>query len=255
MNPLVVAASLVVALATSELGAQAARSQPARASRVELEALAARYAQEASAASMKADDRRQTLSDEEAIRNRLRSGDFRVGDRIVLRVTGSTSISDTLSVTADRAVRIPEIGEVSLDGVLRSELQRHLDTEIARLIRGAVVTAEPLTRLAVLGEVRTPGFIHLPGESLLSDIISAAGGPTAAGSLDLASVRRAGKTLVPSGAFAKALASGATIEDLDIRSGDEVFVNARRPFNWTQLAQTTAILIGSAAGIIALQHR
>ena len=160
-----------------------------------------------------------------------------------------------MSVTTARTVRIPEAGDISVDGVLRAELQQYLNTQLARYVRNTVVNVEPLTRLAVLGEVRAPGFVQVPSQSLLSDVISAAGGPTATGRLDRAIVRRSGRTLVPPAAFARALAAGATLDDLDVKAGDEIVLDPKRAFNWAQLAQTTAILLGSAATIVAIQHR
>jgi protein involved in polysaccharide export with SLBB domain len=109
--------------------------------------------------------------------------------------------------------------------------------------------------LAVVGEVRSPGYVHVPSQSLLSDVISAAGGPTVTGNLQRVTIRRDGQTLLPPDRVTKALAAGATLDDLQVHAGDEVVVEARRSFNWTQMFQTTAILIGSAATIIAIQRR
>ena len=236
------------------LAAQSEARSAAYATRAQLESVATICARRAAEA-RDASDRAASLDEEKDLRARLRNGDFRVGDRIVLRISGGATALDTLSVTPERGLAIPDAGDVPLDGVLRSELQDHLNAQVSRYLRNAVVRAEPLTRLAVLGEVRAPGFVHVPGRALLSDVISAAGGPLATGSLERVSVRRAGQVVVSSGAFAKALSDGVTVDDLNLRGGDEVLVEPKRAFHWTQLLQTTAIVIGSAATIIAIQHR
>jgi protein involved in polysaccharide export with SLBB domain len=244
-----------LSLAISLAGAQQASPSRLYATRVELQAMLAQTVSQAADPNRSASERAQSSNDEQELRERLETGDFRVGDRIVLRIAGNTTAVDTLNVTAARSLRIPDAGDVSLEGVLRSELDDHLNSAIGRFVRNTVVRAQPLTRLAVLGEVRTPGFVHVPSQALLSDVISAAGGPTPGGNLDRGMIRRAGKQLVSSAAFARGLAGGATLDDLGIRAGDEIVIGGKRSFNWAQLAQTTAILIGSAATIIAIQNR
>lgn len=243
------------AIAASPLSGQEAMHATAYSTRAELESIVAARASEASDPKRRSDERAQASSQASQLRERLASGDFRVGDRIVIRISGGATAIDTISVTAARVLRIPDAGDVSLDGVLRSELDERLNTQLARYFRNATVHAQPLTRLAVVGEVRNPGFVHVPSQALLSDVISAAGGPTPTGSLDRASVRRAGRTLVGPTAFAKGLAAGVTLDGFGIRAGDEVVIGPKRSFNWTQMVQVTALVVGSAATIIAIQHR
>jgi protein involved in polysaccharide export with SLBB domain len=248
---------LVLALCAGalRLDAQQGMQPRAYATRAELETVATEYASRSLDTKRPAEERAQSSVYASELRERLRVGDFRVGDRVVLHISGSETVSDTLSVTASRALRVPEAADIPLDGVLRSELQDHLTTQLARYLRNAVVRAEPLTRLAVLGEVRSPGFIHVPSQSLLSDVITAAGGPTANGSLNRASIRRDGRIVLSSPSFARALTTGTTLDDLGIRAGDEIVVEAKRSTNWTQMLQATAIVVGSAATFIAVRHR
>jgi protein involved in polysaccharide export with SLBB domain len=241
--------------APGALRAQSAKQPGAYSPRAELEAIAAARAAEASDPKRSTSERLEASLGEKQLRERLSAGDFRVGDRIVLRISGATTAIDTASVTPDRSLRIPDAGDVSLDGVLRSELDDRLNAQLARYVRNAVVRAQPLTRLAVLGEVRSPGFVHVPSQSLLSDVISAAGGPTPGGNLDRITVRRSGDVLVDARTFARGLAAGATLDDFGIHAGDEVVVGGKRSFNWAQAAQVSALVIGSAATLIAIQHR
>jgi hypothetical protein len=246
---------VTLAAAALRVEAQNGLRASAYATRAQLETIASECTRKAADATRNASERAQSLDEAKELRDRLRDGDFRVGDRIILRISGGAIALDTLSVTTGRGLTIPDAGEIPLDGVLRSELQQHLNTQLARYLRNAVVRADPLTRLAVLGEVRTPGFVHVPSQSLFSDVLSAAGGPTATGSLDRVTVRRDGRTLLSSTTVTKALAKGATLDDLDVRAGDEIVVDAKRSFNWSQAVQTTAIVVGSVATIIAIQHR
>src|SRR6267154_1476674 len=62
------------------------------------------------------------------IRTRLEAGDFQTGDRIVIRVEGEAQLTDTFVVSNGPQLDLPQVGTVSLQGVLRSELKSRLQT-------------------------------------------------------------------------------------------------------------------------------
>ena len=97
------------------------------ATRQSLEARAARLEQ----AAQSADAAREAAS----IRARLTRGDFRVGDRILLTVEGEKELSDTFTVGLGGQLTLPLIGNVPLEGVLRSELQDYLTRRLAQNLR------------------------------------------------------------------------------------------------------------------------
>ena len=110
------------------------------------------------------------------VRSRLETGDFQEGDRILVHVEGEQQLSDTFTVGFGPELRFPQLGAVSLAGVLRSELQSHLTTFLAHYIQDPVVQARPLIRVLVEGNVARPGFYAVPPQLPLADIISVAGG-------------------------------------------------------------------------------
>ena len=60
---------------------------------------------------------------------RLEHGDFHDGDRITIKVLrGAGGFSDTLLVRSGNKVTLPQMGDLSLEGVLRSELVPTLTT-------------------------------------------------------------------------------------------------------------------------------
>src|SRR5437868_11035994 len=66
---------------------------------------------------------------------------FQAGDRILLSVEGDSALSDTFTVVAGPALRLPNIGDISLASVPRAQLQPYLARELGRYIHDAVVTA------------------------------------------------------------------------------------------------------------------
>ena len=116
------------------------------------------------------------------IRDRLRIGDFRPGDQIALFIGGGSAVQwDTLIVEAGPLIDVPALGPILLHGVLRSELETHLATEIGRFIQLPKVQAHALIRVSVVGGGRS-GFYVMPANLLLSEAVMMAGGPGRRGS-------------------------------------------------------------------------
>ena len=173
--------------------------------------------------------RERAVRESQIVRERLQHGDFQVGDRIVLFVEGEPQLSDTLVVTPGRTIRLAQIGDISLNGVLRSELQSHLEAELARFLRDPRVRSEALIRLAVLGAVRTPGFYTLAASMLLEEALMAAGGPDGAADMDRMSVRRGELVLLDGELLQQAITDGRTLDQLSLQAGDRLEVPAERP--------------------------
>ena len=113
------------------------------------------------------------------IRARLASGDFQPGHRILLFVGGDSALVDTFTVRSDQKLQLPELPEISLAGVLDSELQGYLQTQLAQYIRNPTVRAQALLRVSVSGDVGSPGFYSVRTDTPVSDVIMTAGGPSA----------------------------------------------------------------------------
>src|ERR1044072_2536722 len=109
---------------------------------------------------------------------------FQVGDRVLLHVEGDSALSDTFTVVAGPAIRLPDIGEISLAGVCRTDLESHLQHELSRYIKDAVVQARALIRVSVVGEVAHPGFYAVPIDLVLPDALMLAGGATQTARVD-----------------------------------------------------------------------
>jgi len=196
-------------------------------SRSELEESLAWHQALADSAGVKNKDREKALEAIESIRSRLEEGDFRPGDRIFFMVVNEPEFPDTLMVEAGPAVLIPNVGNVSLKGVLRSELQGHLTEELARFIRDPEVRAQPTIRLTLSGSVGTQGFYTFPATTTLGDAIMAAGGPTTESRMGSVKVMREGLTLIGGDEAQMAIAQGWTFDQLGLRPGDEVNVPER----------------------------
>jgi hypothetical protein len=177
---------------------------------------------------LSAEERQRVSVEAATIRERLEYGDFRLGDRILFSVQGEANMPDTLIVAPGLIVEIPPLGEVSVEGVLRSEIRSHLTDEVSRFIREPVVRANGLMRVSVLGAVGNPGFFSMPAETVLGDAIMVAGGPGANANLEAVQIRRGPTLLMEDEAVSEAFRQGMTLDQLNLQAGDQIEVPQRR---------------------------
>ena len=183
-----------------------------------------------------------------SLRQRLREGDFQVGDRIVVTILSDSLRRDTVTVRGGRIIELPGKVTIPLEGVLRSELQERVTEEVMKLIRAERVEAVALTRIGVLGEVMRPGYFSLAWDTPLTDAIMSAGGPSPSADMERSAIKRDGKEFRSPKATREAISRGLTIEQFGLRAGDELFVGRRREFN----PGPVVAVVGGIASIVTV---
>ena len=180
------------------------------------------------------------------LRTRLERGDFQEGDRVVVNLLGSLTLNDTILVRVGKMLPLPKMGEVPLEGVLRSELNARVSSYLAKYLRDSSVNVIPLVRLAVLGQVQRPGFYYTSADVLVSDMLMKAGGPAGDADLNNVVIRRAGDTIWNAKDTRTAMTDGLSLERLHLRAGDELYVGAQKHTNWLAIGQ----IVLSAAALV-----
>ncbi len=224
-----VAAALVLGAGTPSAYAQAAPSAGAqRALRADLVARVAKVEQELASGQLTGANQNRAKAELAAIRQRLEQGDFKVGDRFVLTFRQDSVRTDTASVRDSLMVSLLTLPDVSLAGVLRSELDDRLNAHVARFVKNASVRSSVLTRISIRGAVQGPGFYYAPPDRPVSDLVMLAGGPLVSANLDQLELRRGAVVLLKLKDSKRVVKDGRTLEQLDIQSGDEVIISAKR---------------------------
>lgn len=215
----VVTASLVLALGA---GSAAAQQQPSQQSS-QPRALATRAELDSLLKSGKA-------SGDEAlvIRERLKNGDFAAGDRLVLHVLEEPTLNDTFAVKPGGVLVLPNLPDISMNGVLRSEAQAYLAAQVAKYVRNATVIVEPLVRVSILGAVNKPGFYTVPADMLASEVVMTGGGPTSDAKLEKTEIRRNGQVVRDDKQLQAAFTRGVSLDALNLQAGDEIYVGKKR---------------------------
>ena len=215
---------------------------PQRASRGDLVALAARLDKPAATAKETNADRAKTSAALTGVRLRLEQGDFQVGDRFIVTIRQDTIKSDTVQVRDGLMVTVGNLPDVSLKGVLRAELDERVNRHVALYLREASVRTTVLTRIAILGAVRTPGFYYAAPDRSITDLVMLAGGPAPDANLNELGVSRSQVKFLKEKDSRRAIKDGRTLEQLDIQSGDEVVIPMKKKVNWGLIIQSVLLV-------------
>ena len=227
-------------------GAQTIGELRRQSTRHELEKAVA-MSEQAAGATSDAKLRERHLADALQLRQRLENGDFSAGERILVTVYGDSVLSDTFTVRADHMLRFPGIPDVSLQGVLASELEGHLTKSLSVYYKEPKVDATPLVRVMVQGAVSRPGYYTIPVDEALPDVIMLAGGPVSTSDLERATVKRGSALVLDYRSMQNALRQGKTVGDVSMREGDVIDVPDKSS-RWN--AQTILTAIGAVSGLV-----
>jgi protein involved in polysaccharide export with SLBB domain len=231
--------AMAAAVFTTTAGGAQGRTEAPFATRASLQARAAA----ADAAARHTPDRKvweENVAELMSVRERLRDGDFNIGDRVAVRVANVPALTDTFTVRAGRVLELPDVGSIPLSGVLWSELTPHLTKQISRFVVNPNIEAHPLLRVAVSGSVTKPGFYSVRPDMLVSDAIMSAGGASPVANLEETTIRRNGKEIWKAKRLRQEMAAGATVDQLDLRAGDEIFVAEQSKRDWGEWIRTGA---------------
>ena len=176
-----------------------------------------------------------------AIRQRLHDGDLQIGDRVVVTVISDAIHRDTVVVRSERTLELPGMIVVPVAGVLRSELQERVSSEVLKYIKAQQVEVTPLMRVGVLGAVTRPGYFAFASDLPISDAIMGAGGPTGTADVGRTTVRRRNQEFRSAGETSKAIAGGLTLDQFGLSAGDELVVGQHREFGPSLLGITGAL--------------
>ena len=223
------------------------------ATRVEI-ADAALSAEQRAASSPDARERRAQQQLASTLRQRLRDGDFQVGDRLVVSILSDAMHTDTVVVRAGRMLDLPGQLTVPLTGVLRSEVEDRVAAEVEKLVKAQRVEVTPLVRLAVLGEVAHPGYFAFAYDTPLHDAVMSAGGPTAMADMHRATIQRGGLEIRGSRETSRAIGGGLTLEQFGVVPGDELVIGERKRFNSGPIIASIGALASLVTVYVAL-HR
>ncbi len=181
----------------------------------------------------------------EAIRQRLADGDLHTGDPVLITIVGDEVLSKAYVVSPTRTLLLAGSIEIPVKGVLRSELESYITTELQKYLREPNVRVTTSIRIQLSGAVAKVGFFNVPASMPLTEVLmnpSAGGGVSNNSRFEKSKILRGDKVIVDANAFKPALATAKTLDELNLQAGDEIVVAARTGPVWRQvLAVTSAV--------------
>lgn len=163
------------------------------------------------------------------------------GDVLAVSIWREDDLSGQFTVDESGTVTLPLLGKRKVDGIPIDRLRDTLIEEYSVQLRNPSINLTPLRRVDVLGEVRAPGVYRIDPTVSLAGAVALAGGATSAG--DLGRV-----TVVRSGGAREQIASGTSLNNARVRSGDQIFVGRRNWFERNSTFVVSALL--SITGIV-----
>lgn len=138
---------------------------------------------------------------------------------------------------------LPVAGRIVVAGKNRPNVEKYLADIWAPYLKDTHVTARPVIRVTVVGNVKTPGNYYPPPDAVIYDVITLAGGPLLPYKLGDIAHLRAGENI---GGLAEPITRGLTLREAGIRSGDEILVPIADRITWAQAIP----LIGTVLAIV-----
>jgi len=171
---------------------------------------------------------------------------LRPGDQVKVQVFGHEDLSGEFPIDENLNLVLPVVGEFSVRGMTIVDLRARIRREFGQLYTQSLVTITPLYRIAVLGEIASPGLYSVDPTMTVYDILAKAGGPTHDAKVSSIRLLRGGQEYRVT--LATEAVAHATLRELGIRSGDQIVVP--RKF----LTMSTAQLLISLASLVILVY-
>lgn len=144
------------------------------------------------------------------------------GDQVRIAVWRNPELSGDFTVSANGTLNHPLYREIQVTGIPISAVEDRLRAFLTRYTTNPQFVVQPLVKVVVSGEVRSPNLLSVPPETTVAQAVVLAGGPTQNSKLDRVRLLRQGQeiTLNLNSADTQAAA-------LQIKSGDQIIVPAR----------------------------
>lgn len=147
------------------------------------------------------------------------------GDALEIRIWREPDLSGSFPVDPSGAVTLPMLGRLQVAHIPLAELREMLLELYAVELRNPSIEVIPLRRIYVLGEVNRPGLQALDPTMTLAGAVAMAGGASPVGDLRKLRIMRDGEV------YLERVGAEQDLMSVDIRSGDQIFVERRGWFD------------------------
>ena len=172
--------------------------------------------------------------------------DFLAGDAIRILIPADTGsvLKGTYPIDGTGMADLPIAGRVVIAGKNRQNIEQYLAGIWAPYLKDTHVQAIPVIRVAIMGNVREPGYYYPSPDAVIYDAIKMAGGPLLPFKMEETAHLRAGKVI--NDELTEQISRSLTLRESGIVSGDEILIPVPE-----RITMKEAIpLIGTALAIV-----
>lgn len=155
-------------------------------------------------------------------------------------------ISGDYYIQQDGKIQLPYVGLISTTQRAYPEIKNEITSRYDSLYRNPELTVQPLFKINILGEVRTPGYYYVTDVEKMTGIFALAGGVTTDADLDNVYIIRNDKEIELDAQ--RLIESGSTMGDIGLQSGDRIFV----PKTWWANARSVTIILSVVSALVTI---
>lgn len=170
------------------------------------------------------------------------------GDSLRLTIWREPDLSRSYWIDESGSVNLPKIGQVRAAGVPSDVLAQHIVAAYQAYLTHSAIDVTILHRVQIRGAVRIPGIYYVNQTMTLGDALALAGSNTPEGQANKVRLVRRGEPV------SGRLLSGTRLGEVELRSGDEIYVPER---SWASRNMGfLSTVLGASATILvaALYH-
>jgi polysaccharide export outer membrane protein len=171
------------------------------------------------------------------------------GDQIRIVVWKNPQMSGDFAIAANGTITHPLYREIQVTGIPLSVVEDRIRTFLTKYETNPQFVIQPLVRVIVGGEVRTPNILSVPPETTIAQAVALAGGPTDRGLLDQVQLIRDRQVVK-----LDLSRPDSDVGILQVRSGDQIMIG-RRGRSATEYLTPIISSIGAAAAIVTVFRR
>jgi protein involved in polysaccharide export with SLBB domain len=171
---------------------------------------------------------------------------FQAGDAVRITVWRNPDLSGQFEIAEDGTIVHPLYRSIRAHGAPVTQVEAAVRGVLQRFESNPEFVVEPLFRVAVQGEVRSPNVYTLSPATTVPQAVIQAGGPTPQGRSDRIRLVRNGQTIL-----VDLSRPDSELAELRIRSGDQIIID-RRGNAWRDVVQPVITMAGSLASFAVL---
>jgi polysaccharide biosynthesis/export protein len=172
-----------------------------------------------------------------------RSDQVQVGDAVRITVWRNADLSGQIDIAEDGTMIHPLYRTVRAAGLTLPQLESEIREVLLRYESGPQFVVEPLFRVMITGEIRSPDIYAFPPRTTIAEAIARAGGVTEFARSDRARLLRDGQTQ-----YIDLTRPYIELEGVRIRSGDQIVIDRNRRI-WRDTVQPTLGVVGSLSSL------